>query len=100
MTGRITPLSTSGQTCSRTAATIAAFCSFGRARRVVEVTEPRLAISVPRFSSALEEPFNEVLLPVVDQDVRAELAARRQLFPRSRRHGHDRARVLPELDGH
>ena len=54
--GRTSPLSTSGQTCSRTLATIAAFSAAGRARSDVASTAARFAIRAPRFSSAFVPP--------------------------------------------
>ena len=56
MIGRISPAASSGQTCSRTDATIAAFSSAGRARSDVEITAPRLRISRPMSSSAFVPP--------------------------------------------
>ena len=46
--GRTRPEAISGQTCSRTAATIVAFSAAGRARSVVAMTAPRLAQQRPR----------------------------------------------------
>jgi pyruvate dehydrogenase E2 component (dihydrolipoamide acetyltransferase) len=57
-TGRTRPPETSGHTCSRTAATMAAFSSSGRARSEVAVIAARLASSAPRFSSALTPPWS------------------------------------------
>jgi len=51
----------SGQTCSRTLATIAAFSATGRERNEVDRIAARFAISAPRSSSALRPPCSPMI---------------------------------------